>query len=159
MKNNEHTRSSFPVSMIWNAKLEINLYLNAAKLYLRQQYFISRVSFFRRHQKIIMQTHCFNLHVCILFAIHDKEIHQRSLKSSNGKNNYAYYVIYAAIYTKDTGHTGTNRLRCTYKYILAPPVISTKQLTVLHSVNNLLIQKFTFQRCTMSLLFKIYPLV
>ena len=31
-----------------------------------------------------------------------------------------------------TGHTGTNRLTHTYKYISTPPVMCTQQLPVLH---------------------------
>ena len=51
-----------------------------------------------------------------------------------------------------TGHTGTNRLTHTYKYILIPYVMYTQQLPVLHWVNNLLIEKL--QRSTISLLLK-----
>ena len=56
-----------------------------------------------------------------------------------------------------TGHTRTNRLIHTYKYILTPAVMCTQQLPVLHWMNTLLIQTFLLQRSTMSL--KNYSLV
>ena len=56
-------------------------------------------------------------------------------------------------------NAGTNRLKQKYKYILTLPVIRTQPLPVLHWMNNLLIQNFTLQRSTMSLLLKNYPLV
>ena len=37
---------------------------------------------------------------------------------------------------KTATHTGANRMTCTYKYILTPPVLYSKQLSVLHSINN-----------------------
>ena len=41
-----------------------------------------------------------------------------------------------------TTHTGANRLRHSYKYMLSPPAMCSKQLSVLHWMNNLLISKF-----------------
>ena len=58
-----------------------------------------------------------------------------------------------------TGHTRTNRLTHKYKYMTTPPVFCILQLTTLYGKNYLLIQKFTLQRSTMSLLFKNYSLV
>ena len=46
-----------------------------------------------------------------------------------------------------------------YEYILTPSVMCTQQLSVLHGMNNLLIQKFTIQRSTMPLFFKNCSLV
>ena len=46
----------------------------------------------------------------------------------------------------------------TYGYILTPSVVRAQQLPVLHWMDNL-IQKFTSQKSTMSLLFKNYLLV
>ena len=56
-------------------------------------------------------------------------------------------------------HTATNKLTNTYKYMLTPPVMCTQQVLVLHWMNSLMIQKFSLQRPTMSLLFKNYLLV
>ena len=47
----------------------------------------------------------------------------------------------------------------TYKYILTPPVTCTHRLSVLQWMNNLLIEKRTLHRSTISLLFKKCSLV
>ena len=58
-------------------------------------------------------------------------------------------------------HKRSYRLTHAYKSksVLATPVMCTHQLTVLHWMNNLLIQKFIVQRSKMSLLFKNCSLV
>ena len=47
---------------------------------------------------------------------------------------------------KDTGRTRTNRLTHPCKYMLIPSVICSQQLSVLHWMNNLLIQKIFLYR-------------
>ena len=58
-----------------------------------------------------------------------------------------------------TVHAGTNRMTQIYKYILTPPLTCIQHLSVLHWINNLLIQKFYLQIFTRFLLFKTDSLV
>ena len=60
---------------------------------------------------------------------------------------------------KLTGHTRTNIVTETCKYILTLPVICAQQQHVLHWMSKCLIQKFTLRNFKMSLLFKNYSLV
>ena len=53
------------------------------------------------------------------------------------------------------GHTGTNRLTHTHKYIITLPAMYKQQQLVLQWINNLQIQTFILQRSTMSFLLKI----
>ena len=68
-------------------------------------------------------------------------------------------IWYHTHWQTHTEHAGTNRLTNTYKYILTLIVVCKQQLPALNWMTNLLIQKFTLQRSTMSLLFHYYSLV
>ena len=61
-----------------------------------------------------------------------------------------YLVILWFWYHTDTqrhiGHSGVNRLKHPYKYILTRPVIFSEQLCVLHGMNSWLISKIYFPR-------------
>ena len=88
---------------------------------------------------------------------------QKGIKFTKGLKRMTWFllVLWFDITHRQThtGHTRTNRQTHTYKYMTTPPVFCTLQLTILYGKNYLLIQKFTLQRSTMSLLSKNYSLV
>ena len=94
---------------------------------------------------------------------------QEGIKFTKGLTQMRWFLLYSDLISHThvnrhkhkhrqthIGHTGSDRLINTYQYILTPPAMCIKQLPVLHSVNNLLMQTFTLTRLTMSLLFKNY---
>ena len=58
-----------------------------------------------------------------------------------------------------TWHTGSTRLACTYTNILTSSIICRKHLRVFYWMDNLLIQKFTLLKLTISLLLLTWILI
>ena len=84
---------------------------------------------------------------------------QQDIKLMEGLTLMMWFLL---VFWFDT-HTQTDRQDKqgsvdwhTYEYMLTPPFMCTQELPVLYWMDNFLIQKFTSQKSTMSLLFKNY---
>ena len=103
-----------------------------------------------------MNTLLYYLHL-LFFKFNPTKFKQDLAVCFSKQMTWILLVLWFAIthtQTTHTWHTETNWQTRTYKDILALPAMCIQELPLLHWVDNLLIQKFTSQRSTMSLFFK-----